>query len=156
MTWGVDRMVANAGKVTFTIPSCIPAGNYLLRHEMIGEFQDGLLDAYLTIMGFLCSAPWRFNVSRSSILCMFRMQSTGLGSHFFSDGVCSDQDHGGWDNSAVDSELPWCLQRCVSSPRYTINFIHSSWRTGTDPGITVNIYYPPLTNYTIPGLSLCK
>ncbi|KAG9122989.1 hypothetical protein FRC07_000393 [Ceratobasidium sp. 392] len=22
---------------------------------------------------------------------------------------------------------------------------------GTDPGITVNIYYPPLTNYTIPG-----
>lgn len=36
-SWGVDRMIANKGKVTFTIPSCIPAGQYLLRHEMIGE-----------------------------------------------------------------------------------------------------------------------
>lgn len=35
--WGVDRMIANKGKVTFTIPSCIPAGQYLLRHELIGE-----------------------------------------------------------------------------------------------------------------------
>ncbi|GJE95940.1 glycoside hydrolase family 61 protein [Phanerochaete sordida] len=34
-SWGVDRMIANKGKVTFTIPSCIPAGQYLLRHEMI-------------------------------------------------------------------------------------------------------------------------
>ncbi|KAF7310249.1 Glycoside hydrolase family 61 protein I [Mycena indigotica] len=34
-TWGVDRMIANKGKVTFTIPPCIPAGQYLLRHEMI-------------------------------------------------------------------------------------------------------------------------
>ncbi|KAG6818843.1 hypothetical protein H0H93_001105, partial [Arthromyces matolae] len=34
-TWGVDRMIANKGKVTFTIPSCIPAGQYLLRHEII-------------------------------------------------------------------------------------------------------------------------
>ena len=28
-------MIANKGKVTFNIPSCIPAGDYLLRHEMI-------------------------------------------------------------------------------------------------------------------------
>ncbi|KAJ7275071.1 glycoside hydrolase [Mycena rebaudengoi] len=34
-TWGVDRMYANKGKVTFTIPSCIAAGQYLLRHEII-------------------------------------------------------------------------------------------------------------------------
>jgi hypothetical protein len=33
--WGVDRMIANGGKVTFTIPSCIPPGQYLLRHELI-------------------------------------------------------------------------------------------------------------------------
>lgn len=33
--WGVDRLIANKGKVTFTIPSCIPAGQYLLRHEII-------------------------------------------------------------------------------------------------------------------------
>lgn len=37
-TWGIDRMIANKGKVTFTIPSCIPAGQYLLRHEAIGTF----------------------------------------------------------------------------------------------------------------------
>jgi len=34
-SWGVDRMIANKGKVTFTIPPCIAAGQYLLRHEMI-------------------------------------------------------------------------------------------------------------------------
>ena len=35
-TWAVDRLIANKGKVSFTIPSCIPAGQYLLRHELIG------------------------------------------------------------------------------------------------------------------------
>jgi cellulase len=34
-TWGVDKLIANKGKVSFTIPSCIPPGNYLLRHELI-------------------------------------------------------------------------------------------------------------------------
>lgn len=33
-SWGVDRMVANHGVVNFTIPSCIPSGNYFLRAEM--------------------------------------------------------------------------------------------------------------------------
>ena len=35
--WGVDRMIANKGKVTFQIPDCIEAGQYLLRVEMIGK-----------------------------------------------------------------------------------------------------------------------
>ena len=35
-SWGVDRLIANKGKVSFTIPSCIAAGQYLLRVEMIG------------------------------------------------------------------------------------------------------------------------
>lgn len=34
-TWGVDRMIANGGKVNFTLPTCIPDGQYLLRHEII-------------------------------------------------------------------------------------------------------------------------
>ncbi|KAH9924284.1 glycosyl hydrolase family 61-domain-containing protein [Epithele typhae] len=34
-TWGVDRLILNKGKVTFTIPSCIEAGQYLLRVELI-------------------------------------------------------------------------------------------------------------------------
>ncbi|KAG6916440.1 hypothetical protein DXG01_006768 [Tephrocybe rancida] len=35
--WGVDRLVSNKGKVTFTIPNCIAAGQYLLRVELIGQ-----------------------------------------------------------------------------------------------------------------------
>lgn len=34
-TWAVDTLIANAGKVSFTIPSCIEPGQYLLRHEII-------------------------------------------------------------------------------------------------------------------------
>ncbi|PVF94637.1 hypothetical protein CPB86DRAFT_817837 [Serendipita vermifera] len=34
-TWAVDTLIANDGKVTFTIPSCIPSGNYFLRVEII-------------------------------------------------------------------------------------------------------------------------
>ena len=48
-SWGVDRMIANKGKVTFTIPSCIPAGQYLLRHEMIGGFIKHMLLEDLSI-----------------------------------------------------------------------------------------------------------
>ncbi|KAI0688896.1 glycosyl hydrolase family 61-domain-containing protein [Earliella scabrosa] len=33
--WGVDRLIANKGKVSFTIPDCIAAGQYLLRVELI-------------------------------------------------------------------------------------------------------------------------
>ncbi|CAE6471367.1 unnamed protein product [Rhizoctonia solani] len=33
--WGTDVMNANCGKVEFTIPSDIPAGNYLIRAEVI-------------------------------------------------------------------------------------------------------------------------
>lgn len=34
--WGVDRLIANKGKMTFQIPECIEAGQYLLRVELIG------------------------------------------------------------------------------------------------------------------------
>ncbi|EIM85952.1 uncharacterized protein STEHIDRAFT_98247 [Stereum hirsutum FP-91666 SS1] len=34
-SWGVDRLIANKGKVTFNLPSCIEAGQYLLRVEII-------------------------------------------------------------------------------------------------------------------------
>ncbi|KAJ7594891.1 glycosyl hydrolase family 61-domain-containing protein [Mycena floridula] len=33
--WGTDVMNANCGKVVFTVPSCIPAGQYLIRAEVI-------------------------------------------------------------------------------------------------------------------------
>ncbi|KAF9485915.1 glycoside hydrolase family 61 protein I [Pholiota conissans] len=34
-TWAVDKLIKNAGKVSFTIPSCIATGQYLLRVELI-------------------------------------------------------------------------------------------------------------------------
>ncbi|KAF9009665.1 glycosyl hydrolase family 61-domain-containing protein [Cyathus striatus] len=33
--WAVDKLIANKGKVSFAIPGCIPAGQYLLRVEII-------------------------------------------------------------------------------------------------------------------------
>ena len=36
-TWAVDKLIQNKGKVSFTIPSCIASGQYLLRHEIIGQ-----------------------------------------------------------------------------------------------------------------------
>lgn len=39
-TWAVDKLIQNKGKVSFTIPSCIPAGQYLLRVELIGQLNS--------------------------------------------------------------------------------------------------------------------
>ncbi|TEB22754.1 hypothetical protein FA13DRAFT_1470928 [Coprinellus micaceus] len=33
--WGVDRLIQNKGKMTYTVPSCIPSGQYLMRVELI-------------------------------------------------------------------------------------------------------------------------
>jgi hypothetical protein len=39
--WAVDKLIANKGKVTVTIPSCIPPGDYLLRGELIALHAAG-------------------------------------------------------------------------------------------------------------------
>ncbi|KAI0368392.1 hypothetical protein BV20DRAFT_1053988 [Pilatotrama ljubarskyi] len=39
-SWVVDRLVANKGKVSFKIPSCIASGQYLLRQEIIALHCD--------------------------------------------------------------------------------------------------------------------
>lgn len=33
--WGVDKLIRNKGKMDFTIPTCIPSGEYLMRVELI-------------------------------------------------------------------------------------------------------------------------
>ncbi|CAJ2505516.1 Uu.00g129100.m01.CDS01 [Anthostomella pinea] len=35
LTWGVDNMIANAGWVNFDLPTCIAAGDYLMRVEIL-------------------------------------------------------------------------------------------------------------------------
>ncbi|GLB39541.1 putative glycoside hydrolase family 61 [Lyophyllum shimeji] len=99
-TWAVDRLIANKGKVTFNIPSCIPAGQYLLRAEIIALHGASSYPGAQLYME--CA----------------QLQVTGGGS---------------------------------ASPA-TVSFPGAY--KGTDPGITVNIYYPPLTSYTIPGPSV--
>ncbi|KAJ7186205.1 glycosyl hydrolase family 61-domain-containing protein [Mycena haematopus] len=96
-SWGVDRMIANKGKVTFTIPPCIAAGQYLLRHEMIA------LHGAVSYPG-----------------AQFYMECAQI------------EITGGGSTSPATVSFPGAYK-------------------GTDPGITVNIYYPLLTNYTIPG-----
>ncbi|KAJ3727217.1 glycoside hydrolase family 61 protein [Lentinula guzmanii] len=121
-TWGVDRLIANKGKVTFDIPSCIPAGQYLLRHEIIA------LHAASSYPGA------QFYVS--SLVLFIRTISTPV-------------------------ELPLCRttfqMECAqlqitgggSTEPSTVSFPGAY--AGTDPGVTINIYYPPVTNYTVPG-----
>ncbi|EIM85306.1 glycoside hydrolase [Stereum hirsutum FP-91666 SS1] len=95
--WAVDRMIANAGKVTFTIPECIEDGQYLMRHELIA----------------------------------LHGASTYPGAQFYLE--CAQlQITGGGSASPATVSFPGAY-------------------AGSDPGITVNIYYPTLTNYTIPG-----
>ncbi|KAG5730705.1 putative endo-beta-1,4-glucanase D [Termitomyces sp. T112] len=96
-TWAVDRLIASKGKVTFSIPSCIPPGQYLLRHEIIA----------------------------------LHGASTYPGAQFYME--CAQlQITGGGSTTPSTVSFPGAY-------------------AGSDPGITVNIYYPPLTSYTIPG-----
>ncbi|KAF5369396.1 hypothetical protein D9758_002798 [Tetrapyrgos nigripes] len=97
-TWAVDKLIAAKGKMTFSIPSCIPAGQYLMRVELIA------LHGASTYPG-----------AQLYMECA-QIQITGGGS---------------------------------TTPTNTVSFPGAY--KGTDPGITVNIYYPPLTSYTIPG-----
>lgn len=34
-TWGATPLMKAGGVVTYTVPKCIPSGNYLVRHEII-------------------------------------------------------------------------------------------------------------------------
>lgn len=47
-TWGVDRLIAAKGKVSFTIPSCIAAGQYLMRVSLPGLNQILISNAVLS------------------------------------------------------------------------------------------------------------
>ncbi|KAG8858395.1 hypothetical protein FRB96_005280 [Tulasnella sp. 330] len=101
--WGVTRLVSAEGLQTFTIPSCIPPGNYFLRAEIIA----------------------------------LHGASTYPGAQLYMECAQINVTGGGTAKPAT-----------VSFP---------GAYAGTDPyvqlqcGITINIYYPAVTNYTIPG-----
>jgi len=95
--WGVDRLIANKGKVSATIPACIAPGNYLLRAEIIALHGAG----------------------------------TYPGAQFYV-GCAQINVTGGGSAAPATVSFPGAYK-------------------GTDPGITIGIYYPVLTSYTIPG-----
>ncbi|KAG7100239.1 hypothetical protein E1B28_002013 [Marasmius oreades] len=96
-TWAVDKLIANNGKVTFTIPKCVPSGQYLMRHEIIA----------LHAAGSYPGAQFYMECAQINIT-------------------------GGGSASPATVSFPGAYK-------------------GTDPGITLSIYYPPVTNYVIPG-----
>jgi cellulase len=95
--WGVDRLVANKGKVSVQIPSCIPSGNYFLRAEIIA----------------------------------LHPASSYPGAQFYME--CAQINiTGGGSASPPTVSFPGAYK-------------------GSDPGITINIYNPPVKSYIIPG-----
>ncbi|KAH9936772.1 glycoside hydrolase family 61 protein [Epithele typhae] len=100
-TWATDKMIANAGKVTFTVPKCIEDGQYLLRHEIIA----------------------------------LHAASSYPGAQLYME--CAQLNIKGGSGAKTPS---------------TVSFPGAY--AGSDPGITINIYYPTVKNYTIPGPAL--
>jgi len=98
--WGVTRLYSAKGLQSFTIPSCIPPGNYFLRAEIIA----------------------------------LHAASSYPGAQFYMECAQINITGGGSTQPAT-----------VSFP----GAYHS-----TDPGVTIDIYYPAVTNYTIPGPSV--
>lgn len=80
--WGVDRMISNGGWVDFTMPSCVAAGQYLLRAEIIalhsaskaGQAQFYMGCAQINVsssgtkMGSTVSFPGAYSASDPGIL----------------------------------------------------------------------------------------
>ncbi|KAI0337490.1 glycoside hydrolase family 61 protein [Trametopsis cervina] len=97
-TWAVDKLIANKGKVSFTIPKCIASGQYLLRHEIIA----------------------------------LHAASSYPGAQFYME--CAQLSITGGTGTKTPA---------------TVSFPGAYH--GTDPGIKLSIYWPPVTNYTIPG-----
>lgn len=62
--WGVDRMIANKGKVTFTIPKCIANGNYLVRHELIALHGAGSYPGAQLYVRPSSSHHWSFRLTQ--------------------------------------------------------------------------------------------
>jgi cellulase len=100
--WGVDRLIANKGKVSFTIPKCIASGDYLLRVEIIA-----------------------LHSAQSYPGAQFYMECAQL------------NISGGGSTSPATVSFPGAYK-------------------GSDPGITMSIYYPPVTSYKIPGPAVFK
>ncbi|KAI0031060.1 glycosyl hydrolase family 61-domain-containing protein, partial [Vararia minispora EC-137] len=119
--WAVDKLIANKGRVIFSLPSCIAAGQYLLRVELIAlhaasSYPGTELYASTLPPGAMECAQLQINRGESSSPATANLPGAYSGTH-----------------------IP-----------YTYNFLCSGCAR-TDSGIMINIYYPPVTSYTIPG-----
>jgi hypothetical protein len=71
------------------------------------------------------------------------------------DGVRPASNQRWWQHLPRDCQIPWRIRR-YTSLRLSPAHDNASYRRciGTDPGITLSIYYPPVTSYTVPGPSV--
>lgn len=65
-TWGTDLLNANCGKHTFTVPSKIPSGDYLVRAEAIALHAAGSVGGAQFYMSCYVSLP---SILLPSLLC---------------------------------------------------------------------------------------
>lgn len=105
--WAVDTLIQNKGKVSFTIPSCIPAGQYLLRVEIIGKY-NGLyvLTPHLILVLQPCMLP-RVTLVLSSMYVGVMISEVMLTNT--PDGVRSAPNYRRWEHIACYCQLPGCI-----------------------------------------------
>ncbi|KAG8870556.1 hypothetical protein FRB97_009652 [Tulasnella sp. 331] len=119
--WGVTRLVSAEGLQTFTIPSCIPPGNYFLRAEIIA------LHGASTYPG-----------AQLYMECA-QINVTGGGTA----KPATVSFPGAYAGTDPYVQLQWSACRLLLLMLLLVTTLLS--------GITINIYYPAVTNYTIPG-----
>ena len=143
--WGVDRLIANKGKVTFTIPSCIPAGQYLMRHEIIALHAASSYPGaqfYVSIISY--SSPISHAMDTCYCCCFFLVPGREVPPSLINSPFLS------LSLSFVQME---CAQLQItgggSTQPATVSFPGAY--KGSDPGITINIYQT-LPSYTVPGM----
>lgn len=137
-TWAVDKLITNKGKVSFTIPSCIESGQYLLRHEIIGVFGRPFPGLYMSSALMYPqfaqpSTPRRVTLAHSSTWSARRSTSLAVARRALR--LCP---------SLVPTRVPtpvcFLVLHYADSAIYICAFV----------GIKINIYQT-LSNYTIPG-----
>lgn len=135
-TWAVDDLIAAGGKWNIKIPACIAPGQYLLRHELIALHSAGSYPGaqfYVSLFGSLSFCRRLIILERSwSVLNSTLLVEEALLPRLLASLVLM--------LVGVSSQI-WAF---LILKRILILL-------GSDPGITISIYYPVVTSYDIPG-----
>jgi len=105
--WAVDTLIQNKGKVSLSIPSCIPAGQYLLRVEIIGKYNClYVLTLHLILVLQPCMQP-RVTLVLNSMYVGVMISEVMLTNT--PDGVRSASNYRRWKHISCYCQLPGCI-----------------------------------------------